>query len=65
MKALLVLLGLVLAGCTSAVTLRHADGRLVKCGPYNAYGIHALAAADRERSCISDFQRQGCERAAE
>lgn len=54
---------LLLAGCTSAVTLRHEDGRMVKCGPYNAYGVRAFMAAQQESQCISDFQRQGFERA--
>lgn len=55
----------VLAGCTSAVTLRHPDGRSVRCGPYNAFGVHTISAAHRESQCISDYQRQGFERAPE
>ena len=66
MKSVLVVVALVallLAGCTASVMLRHDDGRRVKCGPYNAYGIHSISAAQRESQCISDYQRQGFERA--
>lgn len=61
---------LLLAGCvamTDPIALRHADGRIVKCGPYQAYewgGGPSTASAIREGQCISDFQRQGFERVA-
>lgn len=61
--ALFGLLFFVLFGCASAVRLRHADGREVRCGPYYYTGTHAGAAAWRESQCIRDFQRQGFERA--
>lgn len=66
MKTILVILAAVLMiGCSSAVTLRHPDGRMVKCGPYNAFGAHAFVGAQREQQCIGDYQRQGFERAPE
>lgn len=59
-------LALLLAGCTTTpITLRHADGRVAKCGPYPASGIPATAGAMREAQCIQDFQRQGYERVPE
>jgi hypothetical protein len=36
-------------------------GQTVLCGPYYS-GTHSLAAAERERGCIEDYQRQGYER---
>ena len=59
------LAGIVLLGCSSAVTLRHRDGRVVTCGPYTAVGFSILTAPQREAQCISDYQRQGFERAPE
>jgi len=54
---------LTLAGCTSAVTLRHpATGAVATCGPYYTVGLYAFAANERERQCIQDYQRQGYER---
>ena len=59
----------VLAGCAKdAVILVHPQtGREKQCGPYYftgmSSGIFSKAAADdRERDCISDYQRQGYER---
>ena len=52
-------------GCTSAITLRHPDGRTARCGPYYYSGIIAPAAAQREGQCLVDFQRQGFQRMAE
>lgn len=59
------LLLLLVTGCTSAVTLRHPiTGVTVKCGPYafDNLGRSAAVAMERERQCISDYQRQGYER---
>lgn len=56
------LAGLVLIGCTSVIPLRHVDGREATCGPYYYYGIFAFTATEREKGCISDYQRQGFER---
>lgn len=53
----------VVAGCTTAIPLRHADGRTATCGGSTMVGIAAqLRAADRDRDCVADFQRQGFER---
>lgn len=54
---IVALVALSLLGCTSAVILRHPDGRTVKCGPYNAYGVRAFVAPHQEHQCISDYQR--------
>lgn len=62
-RALVLLL--LLGGCTTAVTMRHPDGRVVKCGPYDARPINSFSSAQREQSCIQDYQRQGFERAPE
>jgi hypothetical protein len=56
---------LLAVGCTSAVTPRHPDSRMAKCGPYNAYGVRAYRAGDQERGCINDVQRQGYERVSD
>lgn len=53
---------LLLTGCTNAITLRHADGREAVCGPYHTGGPIGWQAAERERACVADFQRQGFER---
>jgi hypothetical protein len=61
----LALLGalLLLAGCyTSAIKLRHPDGRTATCGDSYAVGFHHFAAAERDRDCVGDYQRQGFER---
>jgi PBP1b-binding outer membrane lipoprotein LpoB len=62
-------LALLLTGCvtlqTKPVTMKHADGRRVTCGPYPADGMRASAGAIQESRCIQDFQRQGYERAPE
>lgn len=64
--AVVLLCAWVFAGCTTtAVTLRHADGRTVLCGPYPATGLPATAGALRERGCIEDFHRQGFLRISE
>jgi hypothetical protein len=52
---------LLACGCTSAVKLRNAaTGATATCGPYY---IDSGAHAEREARCISDYQRQGFERA--
>ena len=52
-----------LAGCTSAVNLRHPQtGATAKCGPYYSLGGYYNVATIRERTCVQDFQRQGFER---
>lgn len=55
----------VLAGCTTAVIMRHPDGRVAKCGPYDARPLNSFSSAQRERGCVEDYQRQGFERAPE
>ena len=64
MRFLLIsLLGMLMAGCTSAVILRHPQtGQTTKCGPYSTGGPIGWQAAQREAQCISDYQRQGYER---
>lgn len=56
-----------LAGCatvqTEKIYLRNAAGMTVTCGPYFNANLAAGAAAQRESQCISDYQRQGYERA--
>jgi len=51
------------AGCTSTILMRHLDGRTATCGDSYIYGIHSNSAAERDRQCIADYQRQGLERA--
>jgi hypothetical protein len=65
MRLLALLLALTLAatGCTSSILMRHSDGRTATCGDSYAYGIHSASAAQRDRQCIEDYQRQGFERA--
>jgi hypothetical protein len=62
----LSVIGLVvlLAGCTSAIKLRHpVTGQEAKCGPYHvgplSFGDTYALAAERERRCLDDYQRQG------
>ena len=64
MRLLLIsLLGMLMAGCTSAIILRHPQtGQTTKCGPYLTFGIHSYTVPERERACVHDFQRQGYER---
>ena len=52
-----------LVGCTAAVKLRHSNGRTATCGPYLITMSQDVAA--REARCLSDYQRQGFERAPE
>jgi hypothetical protein len=65
MRRLALALGaaLLLSGCyTSAIKLRHPDGRTAICGDSYAVGYHHVVAADRDRDCVRDYQRQGYER---
>lgn len=67
-RTFIAVLLVLVTGCTSAVTLRHpATGAIAKCGPYTmALGIGSVyTAMERERQCVSDYQRQGYERAPE
>jgi hypothetical protein len=53
----------LLTGCTSAIRLKHPDGRQAECGGSYAVGLaQGFTAADRDRDCVRDFQRQGYER---
>ena len=60
-----LLFGLLLAGCSStAIYLKNAAGQVATCGPFDETTEAArIAAAQREARCISDYQRQGYERA--
>lgn len=51
-----------LTGCTSAIKMRHLDGRVAECGGSYAVGYHNFAARQANRDCVSDYQRQGFER---
>ncbi|MDB5405617.1 MAG: hypothetical protein JWL84_529 [Rhodospirillales bacterium] len=58
--ALAIALTVALSGCTDAITMRNkATGEVATCGPYESNNRNAL----REAQCISDYQRQGYERA--
>lgn len=59
---ILALLWMLVGGCTSAIHMRHPDGRTAECGGAYAVGYHHFAAADRDRDCVRDYQRQGFER---
>lgn len=54
---------LLLAGCayTDRVQLKHPDGRVATCGPYQMY-YDGSAAVMQERACVQDFQIQGFQR---
>ncbi len=62
-----------LAGCvfsTNPIILRHPEtGQTVKCGPYRyshlIFEQSPRTALERERACITDYQRQGYERMPE
>ncbi len=70
MRGATVVLAVVLVslvGCrsfTEPVILRHTEtGQTVQCGPYRASpAVRAIAAAEHEKTCIHDYQRQGYER---
>ena len=52
-----------LAGCSSVVRMKHADGRVRECGGSSEWGeARVLANPQREGQCIRDYQRQGFER---
>jgi uncharacterized protein YceK len=53
---------LLLTGCSSTIKLQHPDGRRAECGSSYAFGYHNFAATERDRACVSDYQRQGYER---
>ncbi len=59
-----VLVSLVGCSFTEPVILRHTEtGQTVQCGPYRASPpLRAIAAAEHEKTCIHDYQRQGYER---
>ena len=63
--ALPLLLAIAACSFTEPVLMRHPDGRVATCGPYDNRGMQSAAAALRESQCISDYQRQGYERAPE
>jgi hypothetical protein len=46
----------LIAGCTEAVIMKHPDGRVAKCGPYD---VDAYGTAMHEAKCIDDFKAQG------
>ena len=62
MRRGLVLLALLLTGCTSAIPLRHTDGRRATCGGYFTGGAIGFQVAAREAQCVDDYRRQGFER---
>lgn len=63
MRTVLLLAGcLALTGCTEAIYMRNMAGMIATCGPYRSTGISSLSTPDRERQCITDYQRQGYER---
>lgn len=51
-----------LAACSSPIMLRDSMGRMASCGPYPALGVSGIIGAEREKQCITDYQRQGYER---
>lgn len=61
--------GLYACGATAStkpVYLRHpATGRVVQCGPYAWSELRTGSVPERERGCITDYQRQGYERVPE
>jgi hypothetical protein len=57
--AALVLLCAVLTGCSSAIQLRHPDGRTAQCGPYHVGAGMQYQLAQREARCLDDYERQG------
>jgi hypothetical protein len=61
MKPLLLLLfALSLAVCTNEIKMVNPrTGQTAKCGPF----VDTVNAPPREAQCISDYQRQGFERA--
>jgi hypothetical protein len=64
----LIVAACALAGCATSETvrLRSASGMVAVCGPYTAAAIGPLADVSQQiklRDCVSDYQRQGFERA--
>ncbi len=64
LAGVVVLVSLVACSYTVPVILRHTEtGQTVQCGPYRSSpAIRAIAAAEHEKTCIHDYQRQGYER---
>jgi hypothetical protein len=63
-RILIVLTCAALGACTDAVVLRNAmTGQTAKCGPYVMDSAFSDSQAQREARCVSDYQRQGFERA--
>ena len=66
MRIFIISLCLLVTGCTTtAIPLRHADGRTATCGNSFMWGIHSITAMERDRDCVNDFYRQGFERVAQ
>lgn len=64
MKKLILIGVLLLAGCSSAITMKNPrTGETAQCGPYAVAGIAAMATPQREAQCIQDFKEQGYVRA--
>jgi hypothetical protein len=53
----------ILVATLCCLLVRHPDGGTATCGDSYAFGIHSISAAERDRQCIADYQRQGFERA--
>jgi hypothetical protein len=61
----IVVIGLILGGCTS-VYLRHPEtGETVKCGPYFGEPGSDHSARVLKRGCVEDYERQGYQRMIE
>ena len=60
MTRLIVVVSVLLAGCTQGITMRHPDGRTAECGGMAFHGpALVMVAPIRERECINDFKEQG------
>jgi hypothetical protein len=61
----ILVMGLILGGCT-LVYLRHPEtGEIVKCGPYSADPGSDHPARVLKRGCIEDYERLGYDRMTE
>jgi hypothetical protein len=60
----ILIVALSLGGCTESIPMRNAQtGQIAKCGPYASdIWVGGNTQAQRETSCIQDFQRQSYER---
>ena len=57
-------LGLAACNTTRPVYMRHPQtNQTAACGPYNYGPVTAQVVESREQRCITDYQRQGYERA--